>query len=346
MTTDPAQTGAAAILSADDEVGAPVRVAPALRPAQGFDSASALVVEHLTHVIPLGMWAVTRVVDGRQIMLTVDSPAYGVVAGVEFPYAASMCRSMVSGRAPQIAPDVTEVPEYAAAAAIAPITVNAYVGTPIVQPDGSLFGTLCGYDPTRQSEALVDHLPLLDLLSSMLSAVLAADTAVTAAARELETARREADTDALTGLLNRRGWDRYLQQEEDRFRRFGDAACVLVLDLDYLKIVNDTRGHDAGDQYIREAARVLAAAMRPGDVLARLGGDEFGIVAVGASTALAERMIGRMEQALIEAGVSGSFGHAPYSVVTGFPGAWQAADEAMYEQKRARRAQLPPPVRR
>ncbi len=346
MATDPAQSGAAAILSADDEVGAPVRVAAALRPAQGFDSASALVIEHLTRVIPLGMWAVTRVVDGRQIMLTVDSPAYGVVAGVEFPYAASMCRSMVSGRAPQIAPDVTEVPEYAAVAAIAPITVNAYVGTPIVQPDGSLFGTLCGYDPTRQSEALVDHLPLLDLLSSMLSAVLAADTAVTAAARELETARREADTDALTGLLNRRGWDRYLQQEEDRFRRFGDAACVLVLDLDYLKIVNDTRGHDAGDQHIREAARVLAAAMRPGDVLARLGGDEFGIVAVGASTELAERMIGRMERALIEAGVSGSFGHAPYSVVTGFPGAWQAADEAMYEQKRARRAHLPPPVRR
>jgi diguanylate cyclase len=167
--------------------------------------------------------------------------------------------------------------------------------------------------------------------------VLAADSAVTSAERELETARREADTDALTGLLNRRGWDRYLEQEEDRFRRFGDAACVLVLDLDYLKIVNDTKGHDAGDRYIREAARVMAAVMRPGDVLARLGGDEFGIVAVGATTEQAERMIRRMQRALIEAGVSGSFGHAPYSVVTGFPGAWQAADAAMYEQKRARR---------
>lgn len=347
MTADPARARTVAVISVHDEAAAPVRVAEQLRPASAFDTASALVIEYLTRTIPLGMWAVMRVVDGRQIVLTVDSPAYGVEVGAEFPYATSFCRPMVSADAPQIAPDVSQVDDYATAAAIAPITVNAYIGTPIVQPDGSLFGTLCGYDPSRQPAGLTDQLPLLDLLSSMLSAVLAADSAVTAVARELETARREADTDALTGLLNRRGWDRYLQQEEDRFRRFGDTACVLVLDLDYLKIVNDTKGHDAGDQYIREAARVMSAVMRPGDVLARLGGDEFGIVAVGATTAQAEHMIGRMQQALIEAGVSGSFGHAPYSVVTGFPGAWQAADEAMYEQKRARRAAAKPqPPRR
>jgi diguanylate cyclase (GGDEF)-like protein len=330
----------------DDEGDAPLSVAGRLRPARAFDTASALVIEHLNRTVPLGLWAVTRVVDGRQILLTVDSPGYDIEAGTEVPYAASFCRSMVSGRAPQIAPDVSQVAEYAAAAATAPIPVSAYVGTPIVRPDGSLFGTLCGYDAERQPDALTEQLPLLGLLSSMLSAVLAADTAVTVAERELETARSEADTDALTGLLNRRGWDRFIEKEEDRFRRFGDAACVLVLDLDHLKIVNDTRGHDAGDRYIRDAARVMAAVMRPDDILARLGGDEFGIVAIGASPALAERMIARMQEALIEAGVSGSFGHAPYSVVSGFPGAWQEADEAMYEQKRARRAPHPPAVRR
>ncbi len=330
----------------DDEGDGPLSVAGRLRPARAFDTASTLVIEHLNRTLPLGLWAVTRVVDGRQILLTVGAPGYSIEAGTEVPYAASFCRSMVSGRAPQIAPDVSQVPEYAAAASTAPIPVSAYVGTPIVRPDGSLFGTLCGFDAERQPDALVEQLPLLDLLSSMLSAVLAADTAVTMAERELETARSEADTDVLTGLLNRRGWDRFLEKEEDRFRRFGDAACVLVLDLDHLKIVNDTKGHDAGDQYIRDAARVMAAVMRPGDVLARLGGDEFGIVAIGAGPVLAERMIARMQEALIEAGVSGSFGHAPYSVVSGFPGAWQAADEAMYEQKRARRASQPPSVRR
>jgi diguanylate cyclase (GGDEF)-like protein len=312
-------------------------------PAQAFDTASALVIDYLTRTMPLGMWAITRVVDGRQVMLTVDAPAYGITVGAEFPFANSFCRSMIAGTAPQIAPDIGEVPDYAAAAAIAPITVGAYLGTPIVRPDGTLFGTLCGYDPQPQSDALRTLQPLLDLFSSMLSAVLQADIAATTAARDLETARREADTDVLTGLLNRRGWDRYLQQEEQRFRRFGDAACVVVLDLDHLKIVNDTLGHDAGDRHIRQAAQVLAATARSGDILARLGGDEFGIVAVGATIGQAEHLVARMEQALRAAGVSGSFGHAPYGVVTGFPGAWQAADQAMYRQKQQRREQ-PNPV--
>ena len=314
-----------------------VDVAPHLRPARAFDGACALVVDHLMQVAPLGMWAVTRVVDGRQIMLMVESPAYGIVNGAEFPYADSFCRPMTSGDAPRIAPDVAEVPAYAQAAAVAPVPVGAYVGTPIVRPDGTLFGTLCGYDPQTRPAALAVGQPLLDLLSSMLSAVLEADTNATAIARELEAARRDADTDVLTGLLNRRGWDRYLQREEERFRRFGDTACVIVLDLDHLKIVNDTHGHAVGDRHIQTAAEVLAGSCRPGDVLARLGGDEFGIVAIGATVAEAEEMVVRMERALQSAAVSGSFGHAPYSVVTGFPGAWQAADTAMYEQKRRRR---------
>jgi diguanylate cyclase (GGDEF)-like protein len=153
-------------------------------------------------------------------------------------------------------------------------------------------------------------------------------------------ARREADLDVLTGLLNRRGWDRYLQVEEERYRKFGDLACVVVIDLDRLKIVNDTRGHEAGDRYIQRAAQVLAEVVREGDVLARLGGDEFGIVAVGATTEQADDMVLRADRALRLSGVAGSIGFAPYSVVSGFPGAWAAADRAMYEQKRRRRGRL------
>jgi diguanylate cyclase (GGDEF)-like protein len=127
-------------------------------------------------------------------------------------------------------------------------------------------------------------------------------------------------------------------REEERFRRFGDDATVIVLDLDNLKTVNDVRGHDAGDDYIRAAARVLDSTVRSGDVLARLGGDEFGIIAVGATAEQAEGWVERAERELERAGVSGSFGHAPYSIVAGFPGAWKAADEAMYVRKRLRRA--------
>ncbi|MCW0216273.1 MAG: GGDEF domain-containing protein [Pseudonocardia sp.] len=312
------------------------QVAAHLLPARAFDTASELVVRYLSEIIPMGLWAVTRIVGGRQLMLAVDGTGYGSGKGTEIAFANSMCRWMVSGAAPRIAPDVSAVPEYAQVAATAPVPVNSYIGTPIVRPDGALFGTVCGIDPHRQPASLVDHQPLLDLLSSLLSAVLESDLRATAIARELEQARVEAEVDALTGLLNRRGWDRYLQQEEQRFRRFGDPACVVVLDLDHLKVVNDTHGHDAGDRYIQRAATVLARSIRRGDVLARLGGDEFGIVAVGATPDQAGELVARAERAMAAAGVAGSFGHAPYTVITGFPGAWQAADEAMYEQKRRR----------
>ncbi|MCU1625183.1 MAG: diguanylate cyclase with sensor [Pseudonocardia sp.] len=286
------------------------QVAAHLLPACAFDTACELVVRYLSDVAPMGMWAVTRIASGRQVVLATDGDAYPITHGAEVDYAGSMCRWMVSGTAPRIAPDVSAVPEDAAAAAQAPIEISSYIGTPIVQPDGELFGTVCGFDPHRKPVSLTEHRPLLDLLPSLLSAVLESDLRATAIARELEQARREAEVDALTGLLNRRGWDRYLRHEEQRFRRFGDPACVVVLDLDHLKIVDDTQGHEAGDHYIQRAATVLAGTVRKGDVLARLGGDEFGVVAVGATPEQAGELVARAERAMAAAGVAGSFGHA------------------------------------
>jgi diguanylate cyclase (GGDEF)-like protein len=317
----------------------PPRVAPHLMPVRSFDAACALVIEHMSRVAPLGLWAVTRVVDGRQLILASSGDTYPIDDGDEFAFCESLCSAMVSGAAPRTAPDVARIPEYAALARFTPLPLGAYVGTPIVQPDGELFGTVCGVDPHPQPESLGDLRPLLDLLSSLLSAVLAGDLYATAAAREIEQARREADVDPMTGLLNRRGWDRYLEVEEERFRRFGDPACVVVIDLDRLKDVNDTQGHDAGDRYIRRAADVLARTVREADVLARLGGDEFGIVVPGVTLEEAGDLVRRADAAMRSSGVAGSFGFAPYSVVTGFPGAVQAADSAMYEQKRTRRVQ-------
>jgi diguanylate cyclase (GGDEF)-like protein len=315
------------------------RVAPQLMPVRSFDAASHLVIDYLAQVAPMGLWAVTRVVNGQQLLLASSGEAYSVCDGGTFSFGNTLCSRMVSGTAPRIAPDVARTPGYADLADL-PILVGAYVGTPIVAPDGELFGTVCGSDPEPRPELLDLHPPLLDLLSSLLSAVLAADLQATATARELEQARREADVDVLTGLLNRRGWERYLQLEEERFRRFGDPACVVVIDLDHLKVVNDTQGHDAGDRYIRRAAEVLAGAVRDTDVLARLGGDEFGIVAVGATFEQADELVRRADRAMRSSGVAGSFGFAPYGVVSGFPGAWRAADTAMYEQKRRRRRQV------
>ena len=91
----------------------------------------------------------------------------------------------------------------------------------------------------------------------------------------------QATHDALTGLVNRREFERRLSESADIARR-GEASHMLCyLDLDRFKIVNDTSGHLAGDSMLREVAKLLREALRDSDTIARLGGDEFGMLLVG-----------------------------------------------------------------
>jgi two-component system cell cycle response regulator len=90
--------------------------------------------------------------------------------------------------------------------------------------------------------------------------------------------RRLATRDQLTGLLNRREFDRILAEECDRAVRFGRPVALLIVDLDHFKRVNDVHGHPAGDAVLREAARRLADEVRSVDRATRFGGEEFAIV--------------------------------------------------------------------
>ena len=87
--------------------------------------------------------------------------------------------------------------------------------------------------------------------------------------------RQLADHDALTGLLNRRGFMDGLRRELRRMERNGEYGALLLLDLDNFKLVNDSAGHPAGDKVLRTTADVLRHRLRATDVIGRLGGDEF-----------------------------------------------------------------------
>jgi diguanylate cyclase len=91
----------------------------------------------------------------------------------------------------------------------------------------------------------------------------------------LEQVRSMSEHDVLTGLMNRRGFERSLEGQLARARRRDGRLAILLLDLDDFKSVNDTMGHDAGDQLLIEVARRLTNISRDGDLLCRLGGDEF-----------------------------------------------------------------------
>jgi diguanylate cyclase (GGDEF)-like protein len=94
----------------------------------------------------------------------------------------------------------------------------------------------------------------------------------------LEALRRLATHDSLTGLLNRREYDRIMSEEEERCRRFSNPLSLAIIDLDHFKRINDTHRHSAGDAVLKEAARRLGAAIRTVDRAARIGGEEFGLV--------------------------------------------------------------------
>ena len=87
-----------------------------------------------------------------------------------------------------------------------------------------------------------------------------------------------ADHDPLTGLLNRRSFERELQRHVAEIERYGVQGAAIVLDLDNFKYYNDTLGHHVGDELIVRMARVLQGRLRATDVLARLGGDEFAVI--------------------------------------------------------------------
>ena len=96
----------------------------------------------------------------------------------------------------------------------------------------------------------------------------------------LEELRQLATRDQLTGLLNRREFDRILHEEENRTARFGHALSLVMIDVDHFKTINDTHGHPAGDAVLREIAQRLSGQIRSVDRVARVGGEEIGLILV------------------------------------------------------------------
>jgi diguanylate cyclase (GGDEF)-like protein len=125
---------------------------------------------------------------------------------------------------------------------------------------------------------------------------------------DLESARRESETDPLTRIPNRKAFDDYLARSVEMHRAFGHAMSMLIVDVDNFKMVNDSNGHMTGDGVLRDVAKSLVKVfLRKNDFVARLGGDEFAVILRETSEAdartLAERVLTRV-RALRVAGTS------------------------------------------
>jgi diguanylate cyclase (GGDEF)-like protein len=164
-----------------------------------------------------------------------------------------------------------------------------------------------------------------------------------------ETVERQAVTDELTGLSNRRRFTETMAAEVERSKRFGTDLGLVMLDIDDFKAVNDTYGHQQGDVVLREVAKILRASSREIDEPARYGGEELAVVLPGTDLDGAHQLAERMREGVeaLRLPIIGDDTAEPLQVTASFGaaalpasaddarGLVAAADEALYQAKRA-----------
>lgn len=164
---------------------------------------------------------------------------------------------------------------------------------------------------------------------------------------EIVAVNKRASTDGLTGLANRRAFDEHLRRLLNETDRFGQPLAIILADIDHFKRINDTWGHEAGDEVLRQVAVRLAEVVRTVDVIARYGGEEIAILlpqtSVSGAADLADRLRHAVEARPVkfkgeEIPVTASFGVASYpDAVPARDGLFRAADRALYDAKKAGR---------
>lgn len=158
-----------------------------------------------------------------------------------------------------------------------------------------------------------------------------------------ETLEHAALTDSLTGMQNRRYFDDALKEYIEEFRRIGKPVGLMILDLDHFKQVNDTHGHDMGDQVLKAVANCLKDMTRYHDVVARLGGEEFAVVTPNMDADLLAKFAERIRKAIanmsvlsgnVRLKITTSVGLAVWDSTETAEDFYRRADRQLYEAKR------------
>lgn len=299
-----------------------------------FEDAGREVLKFLHQHFEFDLCMITRVEGQDWIVLQAEDHGYNVKTGQVFQWADSFCCHMVKGNGPKIAPSSDAVELYASAPINQTVTIKSYIGQPIINEDGSLFGTLCAIHPHVKSESIVEDLGLVELLGNLLSRILQADLRQFEHANEFKNLRKKLYKDELTGLYNRRAWEEFIHIEEERCKNYGHPAAIFFIDINDLKQVNDNFGHAAGDVLIQRAAHLLVKTVRTDDIVARLGGDEFVILSMENNAKGAEQLFKRIVKAFAEAQISISIGFSMRVPSKGLLCAAEDADKEMYLYKK------------
>lgn len=267
---------------------------PNLHNIKEFDKAARVVLEFLKKNYDLGLWMVTRTVANDWVILNSISDKYDVKDGDVLRWSDSFCYSMVHGKGPNIAPVSDEVETYANAPIGKQVPIKAYVGYPLYNRDGSLFGTLCAIDPEPLPPGMEINDEFFKNIAESLSSIMNGDKAK----YDLKNLKAELETgqmDPETGLISPKAWDSILATQKEKKKKFGDPVTVIEVAL------------EDESQDMEQAAEVLKQFDSDHTALGRLDDTHLAVMVEPEArltpTAMAERIKDKLEQAAVTAAI-------------------------------------------
>lgn len=237
------------------------------KPFPDFSSAALEALKLLYERMGFGLWMVTRTEGEDWIVLQAEDHGYGVKNGDVFKWTDSFCSRMVQGLGPCIAPNSNSVAAYANAPIGRQVSIGSYVGIPLEDADGQLFGTLCAIDPQPKPESIESELPMIRFIGRLLSTCLAAELKVASKERlqQYDELRSTGSlVDKATGALLPSAWQKVVHSEDSRCQRFGHPAYVIRIKAD-----------EGDPNFATTVASVLRHSLNPTHTLARTGDHEF-----------------------------------------------------------------------
>lgn len=270
--------------------------------------------------------------------------------GLSVPWGDTLCKRALDEGQP-FANDVDV--RWSDSGAARALQIQTYLSTPVRLTDGALYGTLCAASSAQHAlPSQARH--ILSLFATLIAQHVEREQLLENLIAVNTRLAAYATTDPLTGLANRRALQQALTRLLEQGARRGISVLVAFVDLDSFKAINDSHGHDVGDQFLIALAGRLRSLLRAEDLAARLGGDEFVVIALGperldllpdAQRAFQQRVFEATQGDYQLGALQLHYPGASVGVLGVAPGshsaaqALQAADAAMYQVKQARKAQ-------